>query len=750
MSQTYAQRAIVYGVITASDSILPFVNVALFNLNDSAMVAGTVSDLSGSYSLSAERGEYILKASHIGYKSYMANFVLTNIDTNINIPMEINSELLDDVMIAETRTSLHLNKSVYTFTEEQKKTAVEARNLAGNLSGLHINAVDNKLSTIDGKPILILINGVKATDTELKLIKAKNVINIEYYQVPPLRYAEDAEVVVNIKANPGENGISGDVFARVGQMYSQLQGNAAIVRGRDKFTIGVGTHINHKRDVRDEERGIYSYAIGKNKITYDYFEKGIEWGSQNSATAIWLNQSPDNYTLQMRTDLEKTDTKAEKTNSINLTNCNQQSKRIGSQTDTIKSLITSADVYFSKKFGNHTIATDIFYTYTHDSQKTNTNEMNLSDSAFVYNDNLDLSVSKNTLINELYYAYDMENLRIELGYKGQFSALDNNVKNSMSVGTDIINIQKHYMYAEVSADKTPISYDIGLGVTYNNRENVFANWAFTPMVSLGYSIDRKNMMILNLNSETTLPTIQQMSRNKILVMQDFYSSGNQNIENSTDYNATFQYSFQPNSKLKLLFDLNYSYSHNHLFDKYFEYNNAINMMTTNAHCYSEAGPNLSITYNPIESLRVSVQSRAIYQMFIEETGGPITDNWYLPIIIHLSYSKSNVSCAYLQMFGNKTLNGLNKSGLEKVSYININYQWHNLEFGAQCIFPFIADEFKNETTDKSLVYNMSKSNLKTKNRSFSVTLTWNFAKGKIFDSAKMLENIDDDDVRFRY
>lgn len=387
-----AQQVVLYGVVTESDSIVPFVNVAVFNGDDSSMVSGTVSDLSGDYSIDLEKGKYIVKATCIGYKPYFRNVDLSEEDyVNVDIQLELDSEMLGEVNVVESRAKIGLNKSSYTFTSEQIQSASEARDLVKEMPELHISAVDNKLSTIDGKSILILINGVKASDGELELIRAKNVTSVELYKVPPLRYANDAEVVVNVKVKPEENGIVGEAYVRAGQMYSQARGMVALISGRNKLTFDIGTHINHNRDVKDEESGVYKYDIQSSNYEYDYSKKYNEWGNQNSASLIWQNQVPDDYTLQMTASIAKSTTKTDGSGTSMFCVDTNSFSRESSQSDRIKSLNPSLDLYFSKNFSQSSfIATDILYSNMSNEQKSLSTEINVVDSAVVFADMLDM------------------------------------------------------------------------------------------------------------------------------------------------------------------------------------------------------------------------------------------------------------------------------------------------------------------------------------------------------------------------
>ena len=54
----------------------------------------------------------------------------------------------------------------------------------------------------------------------------------------------------------------------------------------------------------------------------------------------------------------------------------------------------------------------------------------------------------------------------------------------------------------------------------------FPRFAFSPTVLLSYRLNKRNMLRLRLDSETAMPDIQQMSGNRILIMENFNRRGN--------------------------------------------------------------------------------------------------------------------------------------------------------------------------------------------------------------------------------
>lgn len=155
---------------------IPFANIALYQANDTiSIVKGTASDLAGKYLLQdIDSGNYILKVSYIGYKTVSLPVHIIK-DLTQNIILESDSQSLTEVVVEGKRSIRSIDKTSYTFTTTQIDKAKDGRDLIATLPNLHIDKTTNSLSTINGKSIMILINGIKATDDDLKLIPADKI-----------------------------------------------------------------------------------------------------------------------------------------------------------------------------------------------------------------------------------------------------------------------------------------------------------------------------------------------------------------------------------------------------------------------------------------------------------------------------------------------------------------------------------------------------------------------------------------------
>ena len=148
---------------------ISFANVALFRASDTlTVVSGTASDLDGRYAVEAPApGEYRLRVSYLGYRSVS---LAVSADGNLNrdVRLEADSTAIGEVVVEGKRTVRSIDKTSYLFTKEQVGKASDGRELVATLPNLRVDRTTNALATIDGKSVLILINGIKATEEELR------------------------------------------------------------------------------------------------------------------------------------------------------------------------------------------------------------------------------------------------------------------------------------------------------------------------------------------------------------------------------------------------------------------------------------------------------------------------------------------------------------------------------------------------------------------------------------------------------
>lgn len=738
-----------------SGDVIPLANVALYSVLDTTrIVKGGTTDQQGDFSFkNIIQGGYVLKVSYIGFYSDTHCFdskESRNGSMAVNVRLRKSVIALDETVIKGSRVSHSIDKSVYTFSDAQIKKAKEGRDLLLNLPNLHIDKANNGLSTVSGKSVFILIDGIEASDVDLKLIPANNIKRVEYYDVPPVRYMNHAEIVINVLTRNLNTGWSGDFYLIGGQMYSSGSSALSRTKGNHKFTLSYDFHINNKRSVKDAEEGIYQYKLKNDLFDNLYNQKKRGWGNQNRINFIYLNAKENDYAFQINAKATLDVSRLQVDKKIQLIENKNTEYRNGGLDDKVDLFSPSVDVYYSKFFSEKaSLAFNLVGTFFSNEQRTYSFESGTGG----FEDYMKLDNQKKSLIGEVVYSQKTGKFNLTAGYRGAYNFLSNELKNSFGVHSskEHINTQSHYFYGELSGSIKSFLYRVSLGGNYGLKlgEVGFKNLTFTPLLLLGYTINQENSLRLNFQSRTTMPDIQQMSGNRILVMDHFYKTGNPELENSVSNYWGLLYDFS-GKLFSMQANLFYENRKNSLYSRFDYKKDYIEIKTDNSYKDIRGGLELNVTFTPCGIVRLGGDIGIVQESFQPAENFRRYRHWSYPISLYVELNYKKCSLTYLQRFGGQRIDGLYKSGIEKASYINIAYSYKKMQIGLQCLFPFIKDRFENETIPGTAVYHKTMSHLKGKDRAFAVFFSWNFTAGKQKGNMdKSIQNSDNDSGIFK-
>ncbi|MGN0029086.1 MAG: carboxypeptidase-like regulatory domain-containing protein [Marinilabiliaceae bacterium] len=264
------------GDVTDEDGVAAqFVNVALFAAADtSAVLCGGVTDCDGHFALRAVRpGNYVVALSAVGYETSRQDVRLRmpSAGTSVRKAMVIRrAEVkIDEVTATASRKSEAAGKSTYTFSQSQIGRSRHAADLISGIEELRIDPQTDRLALTSAKPgeLMILINGVAATDEDLKAVPPAKVVRCEYYSLPPARYASVA-AVVNVVTKPLDDGwaCGADATSALSTGFVNASAYARFFRGNHQFGLD---YLLSLRDY-DDRRSSTSYAFGLSDGSYSY------------------------------------------------------------------------------------------------------------------------------------------------------------------------------------------------------------------------------------------------------------------------------------------------------------------------------------------------------------------------------------------------------------------------------------------------------------------------------------------------
>ena len=754
-SSSIAQEMILTGTIHDDNhEAIPFANVALFTVNDTTkFIQGSSSSLDGVFCMKhLAHQKYLLKISYLGYKTSKTVVDLRTTSKHIveqDITLHTDAVALKEVIVSGKRATQSIDKVAYTFTKDQIGNAQQCQDLVSTLPNLHLDEISNSVAAINGKSVMILINGVQSTNDDLKLIPANKIKKVDYYDVPPMRYMNDAEIVINVHTKPLDTGVAGSFFASYGQMFSG--GNAALsyVKGNNKWVFSYGNHFNMKRDVKNKETGRYNYRINNNQYSYNYDKQTKDWGSSHLGYITYANSVEDKHQLQIIGGGSWMKDNSEESKSIVNIKNQMIENNLGALNNKVLSKSASLEVYYSQALSQKDqLTVDVLGTYYNNSQDA----YSMQTGSNGFEDNLDLDNNKHSIIGELIYEREIGKTQFSTGYRGHFNYLSNDVTNSLTDDTvaEDIQIQKHYLYGEVSGRMKSWMYRVSLAGTYDTKlgDTGFNHATFTPLFMMGYRINPSQSVRLSYNAGTNMPGVQQMSNTRILIMNDFYQTGNPDLHNEKTQKWTLKHNFN-NSWLTLNTSLYYQHQHNALYNAYRQSDEAILLQTDNAKMNEQLGGRLDINITPCKYIRISGSLGATQYRFRPNNQVATYKDWTYPVSVYLSANYKKATLSYYQKFGGYDLDGLYKTTIEKASYVYLGYTYKKFRFGARCFFPFVDDEVSFETIPGTKVVHKKDLHMRRKDHTFGVTISWYFNRGKRKSIQQKTDNRDDDKGVFK-
>jgi hypothetical protein len=752
------------GVKKSNGEALPFTNVVLYFSSDSTkLYGGTITDFNGNYEIkNVKNGSYFLSVSAVGIKNVSEKITVSDTSKIVkNFTVEEDLTELSEVEIKDYRTKNFTDHKEFTFSKQQIESAYNAQELMKNVSGIKLDPQSETLKSTKKGDVKILINGISATDNDLKQLSADKIAKVEFYTIPPARYAESGSVL-NVITKELTNGISGGV--QLSHAFTTGFGNDMVyfnaVKGNSKFSL---SYVFNLRDYKDRFSDInFDYNIGGEQYRYNQHRHDKFGYTVNQPVLKYTFSKPKNIVFQATFTPEYNTRFSDANDDVEF--FKGDSKVLGntlSNSDE-KTFGPSLDLYLSKNLTeNQEISVNVVGTYYDLTENEKENGVNIADNSSIISDDMHLTNDKKSLIGELAYKVDFaENYAFSTGYKGTFAKSDFEISNILSdytkYGYKSYN-ENDYFYGELSGGAGDnFSFRASAGGTFvrnENDDNNYKKWLFTPQLVLSYDISETQNLTMEFKSKPKIPSISQLGNNAELVIPNVLRTGNPELKTAEFYEANLEYTLS-SDMFDLDFQVYYEHEHN-AFSSYYTQNkydgeDYIFSVSQNAKFFKDYGLYYDISYYPFENIDITLNIFGYLEK--QELKSDIIGNhsrFYAPFYYDIEYSVGNFEINYSGNIPGKQISGSWISTDENASHLFMSYTFdNNIKLSAGCYWMFTKSKYESETLSSSLLNSTVNTHIDDNKSMFVLGFAWNFSKGKAINVKQKLQNKDNDKGSF--
>ena len=261
---------------------MPYVNVVLLSLPDSAFVQGAMTDEQGVFKIVTDISDGLFKVTSVGYQT-----LYINAGNDLTIQMKEDTQLLKEVVVKGQMPKTHVKGDAMRTTVagtilEKAGTISDALSKIPSLEAER----DGGVKVLGRGDAEVYINGRRVQDMkELSRLRSDQIQHVDVVQNPGARYAASVKAVVRItlKKAQGEGLSFEDNLGGVYQYGHTLTNNLDVnyrTGGLDITASLWAGRYGHYKSLQEHE---LTYFVGP-----DY----IESNSSQESKGIWKGWSP--------------------------------------------------------------------------------------------------------------------------------------------------------------------------------------------------------------------------------------------------------------------------------------------------------------------------------------------------------------------------------------------------------------------------------------------------------------------------
>lgn len=467
-SALFSQVQLTGKIINQDNTPMSFVEILLSN-RDSVVVKSEFTNEEGTFTIVADKDEYLIKIIQMGKELYTQNIKLDQNKNLGKITVTENNQQLQEVIITTTKKLIERKVDRLIFNVENSISANGGDAIDALKSTPGIRVQNDKIVMISKSTMSVMIDDklIQLSGNDLinflKTILSDNIKSIEVITTPPAKYeAEGNSGIVNIKLKKSKKDrISGNLQSAYTQAkYVSNNLGAALNYQKDKVTITANIDYSKSKRAPYQE-----YTINYPK--YNWFETNKITNRQNDLNSrITLDYQITKKTI-MGIDILSSTNKP-KNNRLNTSFIRNT---INKKTDSLIitpsktiSNIKNNTINFHSITKLDTVGKTISFDVDYFDNKSNT-DTNFSSNSFYSNNE--------TIPNRLTTANTLNNQKIKI-YTSKIDIEMPLKWIKLSFGSKISFIRNNSDVAYYNTIYTPAVLDLTKSNGFNYRENTQA------------------------------------------------------------------------------------------------------------------------------------------------------------------------------------------------------------------------------------------------------------------------------------
>ncbi len=726
---------------------VPFASVVLKSLSDTTSVVATISDLEGSYTLEdIEGGRYELCIQAVGYVEVCDTLMLrATTEERLNVLSE-DAQYMQTLVVEGVDVRQRADRRTFTFTKEELSAAFDSFELLNYLPEVQVDPENESVKTSFGGSVLMLVNGAKATNNDVRLIPKGKVKYMEVYDIPPARY-HDVATVVNIVTAPLDSGVNGGV--QLTQAVSTGFGNNNAFfswnKGRNmlslEYVLQYRNYNNRQWDKQyqytldGEDRALqynardhFGYTDQSPEVKYSFVE--------DDKTIVEITAEPD-YSHYFSTSNGTGTFQRGEASVDDLTLHND---------DVTNTWQPSFETYLWKRLTQKDeLSFDAVATIFDVKQNGLDKQDNISDGTVIYNDDRKLHNNKYSFIGEVEYSRTVfQSAQWNTGYDVEVAKLHSKVDNEFGNMNYYSRFLTQNAYTELTGTYHNMLYKACLGLTQvdNHADDTkVKDLQFTPLAVLGYTFRHGQRLRFMYKRESMTPNINSLSSNISNVSIDILRTGNPSLKNQVRQSYVLMYNLS-SKYVDISGSFAYYYTRRPIIDYFEEDGGKYWQRSVNGTSLKKRGVMVSATVMPLGDRRFRI-SADLYPyrttLRAHQLNYSLT-SWENNI--RVSYDNDFLSASFLCTIPTYQVSGSYRSLTEGITILSAAYKHKDWRLSASLWWIGTPSHYKTITVPGSQVFYSSNTNIYNNRNMVTIGFSYYFQKGKDKSYDKTLSNAD--------